>query len=190
MLSQKYFQGLRDKHAAYAKMRSEIIHESQDNLRNAKRAIFALHRDEVEEAEKLIKDIEAGLKKLRGSFKDEPKMAYEGAYLAALEEYVEARLLLHYSKTKEVEAIDEEWIRLDTYLAGLSDFTGELSRQAVMFATKGKNKEVSEIKDAVEEVITELLKFDLTSYLRTKFDQAKNNLRKLEDIMYQISMKK
>jgi hypothetical protein len=40
-----------------------------------------------------------------------------------------------------------------------------------------------------QEIIGELIEFNLTSYLRTKFDQAKGAVQKLEEINYQISLK-
>jgi len=189
MLNKSFFKQLKSKHDSYSKLRSSLIHKSHDILRNAKRAIFSMHRDEMSEAEKLLKNVEVELKNLQDMIKKEAKLAYEGAYLAALEEYVEARLFMHYLKKKKVEVIKDAHISLDTYLAALSDFTGELKRRAVLLATKGKQKEVDEIKEVVEDIIHELLKFDLTSYLRTKHDQAKNNLKKLEDVLYQIKMR-
>ena len=105
MLNKTYFQDLKKKHDSYAQLRGKLINISNDALRNAKRAIFSLHRDEISEAEKLIKGVEVELKKLEATFKKEAKLAYEGAYLAALEEYVEARLFWYYLKSirKELE---------------------------------------------------------------------------------------
>jgi hypothetical protein len=36
----------------------------------------------------------------------------------------------------------------------------------------------------------QLVEFDMTGYLRTKYDQAKGNLRKIEQIHYEINLKK
>ena len=156
MLNKSFFQQLKKKHDSYSQLRSKLIGVSNNALRNAKRAIFSLQRDEVKEAEKLIKEVEASLGQVEKSFTKEPKLAYEGAYLAALEEYVEARLFSHYLKKKEVEMIKDKNIGLNTYLAGLSDFTGELARKAVLLATKGKNKEVQEIKKVVERMTQDM----------------------------------
>ena len=41
-----------------------------------------------------------------------------------------------------------------------------------------------------QEIMGELIEFDLTSYLRTKFDQAKQAVRKLEEVVYEVSLRK
>jgi hypothetical protein len=38
-------------------------------------------------------------------------------------------------------------------------------------------------------VVENLLRLDLTGYLRQKFDQAKKNLRQLEQILYDLRLR-
>ena len=38
--------------------------------------------------------------------------------------------------------------------------------------------------------MTELVEFDMTGYLRTKYDQARASLRKIEQIDYEIKTRK
>ena len=48
------------------------------------------------------------------------------------------------------------------------------------------------VKKCVEmgqEIIGELIEFNLTSYLRTKFDQAKRAAQKLEYVDYELSLR-
>ena len=42
---------------------------------------------------------------------------------------------------------------------------------------------------AAEEIISEMVDMDLTGYNRQKFDQAKQSLNRLEQIVYEVSMK-
>ncbi|MDP7506717.1 MAG: hypothetical protein QF362_04730, partial [Candidatus Woesearchaeota archaeon] len=78
-------------------------------------------------------------------------------------------------------------VNSEDYLLGLCDLTGELGRRAVSLATKREFKEVELIKDTVEEIYGEFLKFNLrNSQLRRKSDSIKWNLKKLEEIMYDI----
>ena len=55
---------------------------------------------------------------------------------------------------------------------------------------KGKYGEVKKIKEIINDIMTELVEFDLTGYLRTKYDQAKSNLKKIEQIDYEIKIRK
>jgi len=122
--------------------------------------------------------------------KVEKGLDYEGAYLAAMEEYVEAKLFHQYLKNGKISAITGLKIDCDSYLGGLCDFTGELVRKAIYLATKHRYKEVEACAQAIEAVMGELIQFNLLGPLRPKFDQAKNNLRKIEEIMYDLEIKR
>ena len=57
-------------------------------------------------------------------------------------------------------------------------------------ATNRKFKEVEKIKDFVDDIYGEFLKFDLRNgNLRKKYDSVKWNLKKLEEVMYDIKKK-
>jgi len=67
--------------------------------------------------------------------------------------------------------------------------TGEILRQMIIWTTR---KEFDNVKDAgaiIEEVIHELIQHNFSGYLRTKFDQAKVNLHKSEQILYDLSIR-
>ncbi len=190
MLEKKFFQKLKNKYVRFSKERREVIGRSNEALNVSKRAIFALHRDDLKQAEGYLKQAEtifADLKKLAS--KNEA-LKKEGSYHAALEEYAEARLFYNFAAHGTVGSIKETEVDFDAFLGGLCDFTGELVRRAVNRATYGKYDEVEKIKKIVDAVMTELIECDLTGYLRQKYDQAKNNMRKMEDIRYDIQMKK
>jgi len=75
-------------------------------------------------------------------------------------------------------------------LGGICDLTGELVRRAINQAAEGNLQEVDKIKQIINEIMSELVEFDMTGYLRTKYDQAKTNLRKKEQINYEINIRK
>ena len=47
------------------------------------------------------------------------------------------------------------------------------------------NKVVTKL---INNIIGELVEFNMTGYLRTKYDQAKNSLRKIEQIAYEVKI--
>jgi predicted translin family RNA/ssDNA-binding protein len=53
-----------------------------------------------------------------------------------------------------------------------------------------KKKEVEKIKGVINDIMSELVEFDMTGYLRTKYDQARGNLRKIEQINYEVKIRK
>jgi predicted translin family RNA/ssDNA-binding protein len=189
MINKQFFQKLKKEYLNYSKERHEIIKLSSDALRQAKQAIFALHRDDYKAAEKLIVGIENIFKKLTKKFKQSNKLQYEGSYQAAVEEYVEAKLLFQFLKTRKVAMIKEINVNLEQYVGGLCDFTGELARRAVRLVTKKQYNDIKIYHQVAEQVIGELNQFNLTKTLRVKYDQVASNLKKLEKILYDISLK-
>ncbi len=163
-----------------------------DDIRNAsKRAIFAMHRDDLAKADELIASALQGIADVQKSM-GTPKLRQEGSFRAALEEYVEARLYRDYLDGKELGAVEIEGIDMphDVYLGGLSDVTGELQRKQVRLATAGDLEGVQAIRDAIEEIIGEMMEIDLTGYLRNKFDQSKNSFRRAEEVLYEIAVRR
>lgn len=190
MINLKFFGSLLEKYNLYNSRRHELIKLASDALRTSKQAIFALHRDEAAESLKLLKDAEAVFVKLEEFFKKDSELRAEGSYLAAIEEYVEAKFFYNYLAGQAIDYLDVGFpIGYDEYLSGICDMTGELTRKAVIWAGQGKYKEVVEIRKIVEGLIAELIKFDLVGKLRNKYDDAKRNLKRLEEIVYDLQIR-
>lgn len=189
MLSKQYIQKIKKEYLDYAEKRREVIKLSGDALHCAKRAIFSMHRGDKKEAAVKLAEVEKMLKKLNKDFAGQSELFDEGSYRAALEEYVEAKLFGEFVTTGKMNEITTVPVDSDVFLAGLCDVPGELYRYAVNSATNRKFEIVRQCQVAAEEIIGELMEFDLTSYLRNKFDQAKGALHKIEQIVYEVSLK-
>ncbi|PIZ81694.1 MAG: hypothetical protein COY02_01070, partial [Parcubacteria group bacterium CG_4_10_14_0_2_um_filter_41_6] len=81
-------------------------------------------------------------------------------------------------------------VKADEQLGALSDLTGELVRAATLEATKGNFSSIKKYRNATEELFGVLLQMDLRGILRQKRDDARRNLKRLEDILYDVSLKK
>lgn len=180
---------MRSQYHAFAQIRREVIARSNEALSKSKRAIFALHRDDETAALTLLKEAADHFGQAERVMKRAESLRFEGAYRAALEEYAEALLFAQYLKTGKMAAIDVRAMDPLVYLAGLSDATGEIVRYTVRQVTQGHTDRVLHARDTVEMIIEFMLDLDATGYLRTKFDQAKGNLKRLEDIMYDLSLR-
>ena len=118
------------------------------------------------------------------------KLLFEGAYSDACQEYAEALCFHQYVKSKTIPTAKEIGVNEEDYLMGICDLTGELGRRAVSLTTKKKYKEVEEIKEYVDNIYGEFLKLDLRNgQLRKKFDAIKWNLKKIEEVVYDIKTK-
>lgn len=163
---------------------------SAEALSLSKRAIFAFHRDDPAKA---ATDIEAARERLRAGKEivaKESRIAQEGSWRAAQEEFAEADLLRQYLTSGKIGAVKDVSDDPDIFLGAASDLAGELVRRAVTLASHGKDEEVHKIVEDMNELVEFLLQMDLTGGLRTKVDQAKQHLRKLEEIQYDLAMRR
>lgn len=190
MLDKKYFSEIRAILLNYAEKRREIIKVSGDAQQAAKKAIFALVRDDMGAADAMIELSKSRLQQAGKIAESDERLTDEGSYRAGLEEFVEAELLRQAIHNKQVGEITDMKIDADMYIGGLCDVPGELFRYAIKSATEKKFDQVKKCYDISEEIIAELVDMDLTGYNRQKFDQAKQALHKLENVVYEVSLKR
>ncbi|MBN2884362.1 hypothetical protein JXE04_00325 [Patescibacteria group bacterium] len=189
MINKSLVSKLKENYGQREKERRQIISRSNDVLFQAKKTIFALQREELKEGEEKIKAMEDLLKKMEKDF-GFIRLREEGAYHAAAEEYVEAKTFAAIISDKNITEIKGIKLGYDSYLGGFCDLIGEMVRYATNRAAKGKYETVAEMKEKGEAIMSNLLDFDLTGYLRTKYDQARGHLRKLEQMAYEIRLRK
>lgn len=189
MLDKKFIKTIRDSYLEKNNERRQIISRSNLILNNAKKAIFAIHRNEIDLAKERLRENEDVIKKIKADFGLNRAIA-EGAFMASLEEYAEAKLFFNFITSSKIGKIKETEIPLESYLGGLCDLTGELVRLATNKAIEKKFSEIGKIKEIINEVLNELIDFDITGYLRTKYDQARTNLKKIEQMDYEINLRK
>jgi len=188
MIDKKFLESLRSDYLQNEKERRQIISASNNLLFESKKIIFSLQRQNLKEAEKKLTELENLFKDLVKRFSLD-RLKKEGAYKAAAEEYLEAKTLFLVIKKKKIEPIKDLVFDYEAYLGGVCDLIGELVRYATNQAAKGKFAEVYKIKKIAEEIMAQLIDFDMTGYLRTKYDQARGHLRKLEQMAYEIRLK-
>lgn len=189
VIDKRFFQSLKKDYKVRETERKRIIGFSNLILNNSKKIIFALHREDFAKAEADFSEIEKTFKKMEKQFGSKRIFA-EPSFKAAVEEYAEAKFFYLVLSGKKLRRITEGQVGLDGYIGGLSDLTGELVRWATNKAASGEVKEVEKAKEIITEVLEELIEFDLTGYLRNKYDQAKTNLKKIEYLNYEMKTKR
>jgi len=189
MLHKPFFQKIRQDLLDYAEKRREVIKECGDAQHLAKKAIFALQRDDTSEALKILTQAEKILIDLHKKHEKVNRIFDEGSYKAALEEYVEAKLFATLLEKKPLSDIKGIKVDSDTYIGGLADVPGELLRYAIKSATERKFDLVKICYKHAEEIIHEMVDMNLTGYNRQKFDQAKQALHKLQQVVYEVSLR-
>lgn len=173
----------------YQNERNQIINSSREILQSAKSAIFALHAGKQKEAEKFLQEAETVIGQLNKSYNKNNRLRFEGSYKAGLEEYVEAKTFAQFMSGKTLDKLPIKSIGPEEYINGLTDLTGELVRQAVLQATKGNYKVLESYRLFTEEIVGFMLNLYLTGSSRQKFDDAKRNLKRLEQIIYEVKLR-
>ena len=170
--------------------REKVIKKSREVVKVSKQLIYSVHRDEIHKAEKIKEDIKKKLKELVELTKEHPELYYSGSIKVAEQEYVEALTFLNFVKDERLMNLDEFEVSGDNYLLGLCDLTGELVRFAINSSIKEKFDVAVKVKEFVTELYFELSKFNFRNgELRRKYDSIKYDLKKLEDLVFELKMK-
>jgi len=174
----------------FDKVREEIIRDSRKIIRDSKTAIYAIHRDEKNNASKTLVLMKEELGKLRIKVKKVPRLQFEGIFRVAVQEYVEALALFEFVYRGKVVDYNEEFVDIENYLMGLCDLSGELVRKAINSSIKEDYDMVLKIRGFLEHLYTELSNFDFRNgELRRKYDGIKYDVKKLDDVVFQLKMK-
>jgi translin len=185
MLDKKDFEKIRKELDNFEEKRERLIQNSRAVITLSKRIIYSLHRNDMVSAEKLVKEIEKKKLSLGASIWLDTNINQ-----TAYQEYAEAICYYHFIIDKKIPPSTKLKISNENYLMGLCDLTGELGRKAVNEVINKNFNIAVEIKDLVSEIYGEFLKFNLRNgELRKKSDQIKWNLKKLEDIVYDLKVK-
>jgi len=188
MIDKKLLAKLKKSYQANELDRRQINAASNNILFEAKNIIFAIQRNDLILAAQKLTALETSLKKIEKSF-GSARLQKEGSYRAATEEYFEGRSLYDVIKDHRVNPVKAITLTHDDYLGGICDMIGELVRYATNQAASGQFDEAIKIKKLATDIMSQLADFDMTGYLRTKYDQARSHLRKLEQIAYEIKMR-
>ena len=185
MLDKKEFRKIRKEIEDFDIKRELLIQRSREIINISKKIIYALHRNDIKSAFEYIQDIEKKKKYLDSKERLDTNMNQ-----VAIQEYVEALCYYHFIKNNKIPTRASLNVDTESFLLGLCDLTGELARKAVNEVINKNFKQAVEIKDLVEEIYGEFLEFNLrNSELRKKSDQIKWNLKKLEDIVFELKIK-
>lgn len=166
--------------------RLKLAQSAQETLKSSKRAIFAFQREDRKIGVSLLDQARVALRNGSAIVRKQTSLAGDGVWTAALEEYTEAAMFASFLDGK-LMLPDETMDQTDAILGGLADTAGEIARHAVLKATQHDKTSVERAHKTVLEIVEFLAGLDLTGSLRSKFDQSKQHLRKIEDIRYDLS---
>lgn len=171
--------------------REDVIKRSRDLQKLSKQGIYSVQRGDIAEAElKLAASKRIAEELLSTIIQTQPALRY-GAFSNALEEWAEGILLLHWAKYKSIARRQQVGLVDSTeYIGALSDFSGEIGRLGVAAAASRKQEEVDAVLAAATEVVNALVQLDVSNRFAKKTEAAIANLKKIEDISYDLYIMK
>ncbi|KAJ7069798.1 Translin [Mycena amicta] len=117
-------------------------------------------------------------------------------FAAALIEYLKNGGLLSLAQASETLGIQDEWkdrlvLAVEDYLHGLISMVNELSRYAINSVTLGDFEEPMRISNFVKDIFAGFTMLNLKNdTLRRRFDSLKYDLKKIEEVVYDVSLRK
>ena len=168
-------------------LREELISRSRNVIRISKKVIYSVHRSDLRAAKSELLAMRKAKSALMGpgAGKVEPNIIN-----VALMEYAEALIFYQYAVSGSIPGRKSLGVDNESYLLGLIDAVGEITRRAVNSALKEEYSVVPTSREFVAQVYHELMQFDFrNSELRRKFDGIKWELKKLEDLSIELKLK-
>ncbi|KAF5385736.1 hypothetical protein D9757_005458 [Collybiopsis confluens] len=120
----------------------------------------------------------------------------QAVFAAALSEYLTTGTLISLGDASEILGMQEEWkdrvkLVVEDYLLGLISMVNELSRLAVNAVILGDFEEPLKISAFVKELFSGFSMLNLKNdSLRRRFDSLKYDVKKIEEVVYDVSLRK
>ena len=169
--------------------RNDLMRAVRRTTKLAKRAIFSIHKGQLDEARKLLDEAREELAEMRAFLDERPDVAGINALGPAYQEYSEAEILLAIVSGSDIPKPDELGVPPGHFVLGLADVIGELRRRALDALKSGRLEEAEGCLELMEEIYMELISLDeaqaILSELRRKCDIAR---RLIEATRGDISM--
>lgn len=147
-------------------------------IRSSANAIRALHRDEIENARRLMAEVKALIGETEAPLAEHRDIYYAGFYYDAVKEYAEAELTAALLAGDELPTPDALGLHAVPYLKGLGEAVGEMRRRLLDQLRSGDIDAAEETFARMEVIIDLLTALDypdgMTSGLRRTTDVARS----------------
>ena len=162
--------------------REKAMPGCREAIRFCSLSIRAIHRQEFDEAKKLLKQADDLLKESADSLIGSPEIMNTGFLRDAQKEYAEGSLLLNMVTGKPVSTPSELGIDSAAYLNGLGEAVGELRRYLLDSMRRGDLSRGEELLAAMDDIYAVLITIDfpdaITGGLRRTTDMVRGVLEK------------
>ena len=163
-------------------VRDATLARSRDLIRLCSLSIRATHREEFDEAERLLEQTRRAADQMKSAIADHPDLYFTGYTQDALKEVVEAVAVHAMVRGRPLPTPEEVGVPEAAYLNGLAEAASELRRHALDVIRQDRNAEAERLLAAMDDIYGELVTMDfpdaITGGLRRTTDQLRGVLER------------
>jgi translin len=175
-------EGIRATLEAKNAARDATLARSRELIRLCALSIRATHREEFDEAEKLLNDARRAADQMKAGIVDYPDLYHTGYTQDALKEVVEATAVYAIVRGRPLPTPGELGVEAAAYLNGLAEAASELRRHALDVIRQDRNAEAERLLAAMDDIYGELVTMDfpdaITGGLRRTTDALRGVLER------------
>jgi translin len=173
---------IRKELSAKDKAREKMLPLCRDSIRFSSNAIRAVHRQEFDEAERLIKSAQDMLTEAEKAVEEHSELGSTGAVRDVQKELAEANITLALVTGKPLPKPKALGVDVAAYLNGLGEAVGELRRYLLDAMRKGDLSRGEELLTVMDDIYSVLVTMDfpdaLTGGLRRTTDMVRGVLER------------
>lgn len=162
--------------------RERVIPRCREVVRHSGNAIRAVHRQEFELAEKLLRSARGLLDEIELALADYNELSFAGFVREAQKEFAEASITLALVMGKTMPTPEELNVDHVAYLNGMGEAVGELRRYLLDSMRRGDLSRGEELLSAMDDIYSALVTMDfpdaITGGLRHTTDMVRGVLEK------------
>jgi translin len=162
--------------------RERALAETRQIVRMSANAIRAVHRDDFDEADRLLADARAMQDALIRELRDHPNIYWSGYVQDAQKEFAEANIVLGIISGRGVPGPDDLAVENAVYLNGLGEAAGELRRYVLDALRRWQPERAEALLAAMDDIYGLLVTVDypdaVTGGLRRTTDMVRGVLER------------
>lgn len=163
-------------------IRDQALAQARQLTRECALAIRAVHRGEIEAANRHLDEARRLAQSMKDSLADHPDLFYAGYTQDALKEFAEASIACALIQDQPLPTPQELGVLDSTYLNGLAEAVGELRRRTLDILRHGYSQEAERLLDIMDDIYSVLVLMDypeaVTNGLRRQTDLVRSIIEK------------
>ena len=173
---------IRDELTAKDAAREKVLPRCREAIRHCSQAIRAVHRQEFDKAQELLKGARQLLGEAENAGSAYNELGYAGFVRDAQKEFAEGSIILALVTGKPMPAPEELDVDVVAYLKGMGEAVGELRRYLLDSMRRGDLSNGEELLAAMDDIYNTLVTMDfpdaITSGLRHTTDMVRGVLER------------